>query len=211
MKKIVFSLILLFAVSTLIQKMYFADDEPEAEILLNKNVEISETIFTSEKSNRVIDEKEIKQSIKLYLDSDDALNKARFSFDDSIWEGDELTRQEQEKLNKLYDLLTKNDENFSHYILNNTLPEGYQKESERISRYITAVNQELRELQENVDSIDEALNEENFSKLNLGSLMKLGDITDKKDVLNEREQKKIEDFLDQKNIQTTAFDRNNKK
>ena len=53
----------------------------------------------------------------------------------------QLTKAEAKKLEQLNDLVKENDRNFSTYISHNTLPEGYKKESERISRFIMGSNQ----------------------------------------------------------------------
>ena len=82
------------------------------------------------------------------------------------------------------------------------MPEGYQEESKRISRYITALNETLYELDEMLDEV----NKEGFPKEN-----NIRSIINKRDVVNGREQKKIEEFLDKKNIDTKAFGRNIKK
>ena len=84
-------------------------------------------------------------------------------------------------MTKLTRLTKENDKNFSNYILNNTLPEGYQEESERISHYITALNETLSEVDEMLDEV----NKERLPKEN-----NIRSIIDKRDVVNGREQKK---------------------
>lgn len=176
-------------------------DATEEEISL-EDLEIPKTIFTSEKNNSVIDEEEMKQSIKIYLDSDEELNNAFESFEDSIWDEEQkLNKNELEKLNRINELVKENDENFSHYILNNTLPEGYQEEAERISRYITTSNEYIRELSEVLDNASEG----KISEKDIGSII------NKTPIVTGKEQKKIEDFLDKKNIDTKAFGRDMKK
>ena len=169
-------------------------DATEDEIPLTQNVEIPSIIFTSEKQNSVIDEEEMKLSIKTYLDSHEELNKASYPFQEIIDEEKELNKNELEKLDRIIKLTKENDENFSNYILNNTLPEGYQEESERISQYITAYNEILYELDEILSNFTDDVNKGDFPKINIESIM------NKNDVVNGREQKKIEEFLDKKNI-----------
>jgi len=183
MRKLFFSFFILFTLSACSQRenIDVIEDEEANEVLSIQDVKIPNVIFTSEKQNSVIDEEEMKLSIKTYLDSFEELSNASEPFQDYIDE-EELTMEEREKLDKINKLAKENDENFSNYILNNTLPEGYQEESERISQYITSVNELL-------------------AKVNIISII------DKGKVVNGKEQKKIEDFLDRKKIDTKAFGR----
>ena len=183
MRKLFFSFFILFTLSACSQRenVEVIEDEEEDEVVSIQDVKIPDVIFTSEKQNSVIDEEEMKVSIKTYLDSFEELSNASEPFEDYINE-EELTMEEREKLDKINKLAKENDENFSNYISNNTLPEGYQEESERISQYITSVNELL-------------------AKVNIISII------DKGKVVNGKEQKKIEDFLDRKKIDTKAFGR----
>jgi hypothetical protein len=199
MRRILFSCFILFILSACSQEENI--DTTEDEVLLTQNVEIPSEIFTSEKENSVIDEEEIKVSIKTYLDSHEELDKASYPFQEMMDEEKELNKNELEKLAKITNLTKENDENFSKYILNNTLPEGYQKEAERISQYITAYNEIFYELDEILSNFTEDVNKGVFSKINIESII------NKSDVVNGREQKKIEEFLDKKNIDTKAFGR----
>lgn len=199
MRKLFFSFLILFILSACSQGENI--DAIEDEIPSTQNVEIPGKIFTSEKQNSVIDEEEIKLSIKTYLDSHDELDNASYAFEEIIYEEKELNKNELEKLAKITKLTKENDENFSNYILNNTLPEGYQEDSERISQYITAYNEFLSELDEILSNFTDDINKEIFPKINIESIM------NKSDVVNGREQKKIEEFLDKKNIKTKAFGR----
>ena len=139
----------------------------------------------------------MKQSIKIYLDSNEELDNASYPFEEIIDADQELNKSEMDKFHTINKLVKENDENFSSYIQNNTLPEGYQEECERISRYITASNEYLHELNEILDNVSEG----NFSEIDIQSII------DKSGVVNGREQKKIEEFLDEKNINTKAFGR----
>ena len=200
MRSLFFSFLFLFILSACSHGENI--DDTEDEVLSTENVEIPSTIFTSEKQNNEIDEEEIKLSIKTYLDSHDELDDAREPFKEIIYEDKELNKDELEKFDKIIKLTKENDKNFSNYILNNTLPEGYREESERISRYITAYNETLSEVDEILDDVNkEGIPKEN----NIRSIVK------KRDVVNGREQKKIEEFLDKKNINTKAFGREHKK
>ncbi|WP_299510578.1 NDxxF motif lipoprotein [uncultured Rummeliibacillus sp.] len=171
------------------------DITEDDEVLSIQDVKIPSAIFTSHKQNSVIDEEEMRLSIKTYLDSHDELLNASEPFQDAIDEEKELTKEEREKLDKINKLIKENDENFSDYILNNTLPEGYLEESKRISRYIVTVNETLDELNKMLDDNGD------FPEINVGAIIKNSKIA------NGKEQKKIEDFLDEKKIDTKAFGR----
>ncbi|MFJ7736341.1 NDxxF motif lipoprotein [Lysinibacillus sp. NPDC097287] len=203
MRKLFFSFLILLTLSACSQgeNIDAIEDEVEDEVRSIQDVKIPDVIFTSEKQKSVIDEEEIKLSIKIYLDSFEELFIASESFQEAIYDEKELTIEDLEKLDKLNKLTKKNDENFSNYILNNTLPEGYEEESKRISRYITAVNEVLYEIDEMFDDVMNDANEGVIPKVNLKSLISnVGAATGK-------EQKKIEEFLDKKNIKTKAFGR----
>lgn len=174
-------------------------DVTEDEMLLTtQDVVIPSIIFTSEKQDSIIGEDEIKLSIKTYLDSYEELSIASEPFQEIIYEDKEFNKNELEKFDKINKLTKENDKNFSNYILKNTLPAGYQVESERISQYITALNETLYEVGEMLDDV----NKEGLPKVN-----NIRSLIDKRDVVNGREQKKIEEFLDKKNIDTKAFGR----
>ena len=149
MRKLFFSFLFLFILSACSQGENI--DATEDEVLSIQNVEIPNVIFTSEKQNNIIDEEEIKLSIKTYLDSYEELSNASEPFQEIIYEDKEFNKNELEKFDKINKLTKENDKNFSNYILNNTLPEGYQEESERISQYITALNETLSEVDEMLD------------------------------------------------------------
>lgn len=199
MRRIFYSFLIIFVLSACSQEENI--DATEDENPLTTNSEIPRTIFTSEKNNSLIDKEEMKLSIKVYLDSDEELDNASYPFEETIDEGQKLNKSELEKFNRINKLVKENDENFSNYILNNTLPEGYQEESERISRYITASNEYLHELNEILDYKVDNISEGVFSEIDIESII------DKSGVVNGKEQKKIEEFLDKENIKTEAFGR----
>ncbi len=207
MRKLFFSFLILFILSACSQgeNIDAIEDEAEDEVISIQDVKIPDVIFTSEKQNSVIDEEEIKLSIKTYLDSHDELDNASYPFQEIIDEEKELSKNDLEKLAKITKLTKENDENFSNFILNNTLPEGYQEESERISQYITGYNEILSELDEILNNFTDDVSKGVFPKINIGPIMNKGA------VVNGREQKKIEEFLDKKNIDTKAFGREHKK
>ncbi|MEH7372163.1 NDxxF motif lipoprotein [Priestia megaterium] len=193
MKKFCFSLMIIF----LLGACSYQESTKEA----SEEIVLPTSTFSSSKNNAVIDEKEIKESIKTYLDANEDLLNTSDQFEEMMDSDQQLTKAEAKKLEQLNDLVKENDRNFSTYISHNTLPEGYKKESERISRFITGSNQILDELDQAIDDMVERMSEGDFSETEIESLM------NKNEGLNGREQKKIENFLDDKNIDTKAFGR----
>ncbi|MEK4827163.1 NDxxF motif lipoprotein [Niallia sp. FSL W8-0951] len=200
MKKIFFSILFLFILSACSNEENIGTSENQ--IPDTKNIEIPSIIFSSDKQNSVIDEKEMKSSIKMYLDTYEALQLASYPFEEMIDEEKELTKSELEKLDQIYRLTKENDENFSNYISQNTLPEGYLEESERISRYITGVNEIIYEIDTMLNQLTDDIEKEVIPTVNFDLINK------KSDVVNGREQKKIEEFLERENIDTKAFGKN---
>ncbi|MED3949517.1 NDxxF motif lipoprotein [Priestia aryabhattai] len=193
MKKLCFSLIIIF----LLGACSYQESTKEA----SGKIVLPTSIFSSSKNNAVIDEKEMKESIKTYLDTSEDLSNISDLFEEIMDSDQQLTKAEAKKLEQLNDLVRENDHNFSTYISHNTLPEGYKKESERISRFITGSNQILDELDQAIDDMVEHMSEGDFSETEIESIM------NKNEGVNGREQKKIENFLDDKNIDTKAFGR----
>ncbi|QKY71186.1 NDxxF motif lipoprotein [Lentibacillus sp. CBA3610] len=200
MRRIFVGFLIIFILSACSQgKDFDTTEEEDDEIIDTEDVEVPGEIFTSEKQNYEIDEEEMKLSIKTYLDSHNELDEASYPFQDAMYEEKELNKNEFEKLARITELTKENDVNFSNYISNNTLPEGYQGESERISQYITAYNALLYEVDEMFNNLMDDANKGEVPKINIKSIMS------KTDVVNGREQNKIEAFLDKKNIKTKAF------
>ncbi|AVX07744.1 NDxxF motif lipoprotein [Priestia megaterium] len=193
LKKFCFSLMIIF----LLGACSYQESTKEA----SEEIVLPTSTFSSSKNNAVIDEKEIKESIKTYLDANEDLLNTSDQFEEMMDSDQQLTKAEAKKLEQLNDLVKENDRNFSTYISHNTLPEGYKKESERISRFITGSNQILDELDQAIDDMVERMSEGDFSETEIESLM------NKNEGVNGREQKKIENFLDDKNIDTKAFGR----
>jgi len=193
LKKFCFSLMIIFLLG--------ACSYQESTKKASEEIVLPTSTFSSSKNNAVIDEKEIKESIKTYLDANEDLLNTSDQFEEMMDSDQQLTKAEAKKLEQLNDLVKENDRNFSTYISHNTLPEGYKKESERISRFITGSNQILDELDQAIDDMVERMSEGDFSETEIESLM------NKNEGVNGREQKKIENFLDDKNIDTKAFGR----
>lgn len=193
LKKLYFSLMIIFLLG--------ACSYQESTKEVSEEIVLPTSIFSSSKNNAVIDEKEMKESIKTYLNTNEDLSNISDQFEEIMDSDQQLTKAEAKKLEQLNDLVKENDRNFSTYISHNTLPEGYKKESERISRFIMGSNQILDELDQAIDDMVEHMSEGDFSETEIESLM------NKNEGVNGREQKKIENFLDDKNIDTKAFGR----
>lgn len=193
LKKLYFSLMIIFLLG--------ACSYQESTKEVSEEIVLPTSIFSSSKNNAVIDEKEMKESIKTYLNTNEDLSNISDQFEEMMDSDQQLTKAEAKKLEQLNDLVKENDRNFSTYISHNTLPEGYKKESERISRFIMGSNQILDELDQAIDDMVEHMSEGDFSETEIESLM------NKNEGVNGREQKKIENFLDDKNIDTKAFGR----
>ncbi len=193
LKKLYFSLMIIFLLG--------ACSYQESTKEVSEEIVLPTSIFSSSKNNAVIDEKEMKESIKTYLNTNEDLSNISDQFEEMMDSDQQLTKAEAKKLEQLNDLVKENDRNFSTYISHNTLPEGYKKESERISRFIMGSNQILDELDQAIDDMVEHISKGDFSETENESLM------NKNEGVNGREQKKIENFLDDKNIDTKAFGR----
>lgn len=193
LKKLYFSLMIIFLLG--------ACSYQESTKEVSEEIVLPTSIFSSSKNNAVIDEKEMKESIKTYLNTNEDLSNISDQFEEMMDSDQQLTKAEAKKLEQLNDLVKENDRNFSTYISHNTLPEGYKKESERISHFIMGSNQILDELDQAIDDMVEHISEGDFSETEIESLM------NKNEGVNGREQKKIENFLDDKNIDTKAFGR----
>ncbi|XIH52807.1 NDxxF motif lipoprotein [Priestia aryabhattai] len=193
LKKLCFSLIIIF----LLGACSYQESTKEA----SGKIVLPTSIFSSSKNNALIDEKEMKESIKTYLDTNEDLSNTGDQFEEVMESDQKLNKAQAKKFEQLKDLVKANDQNFSTYISQNTLPEGYKKDSERISRYIMGSNQILDELDQAIDDMVEHMSEGDFSETEIESLM------NKNKSVNGREQIKIESFLDDKNIDTKAFGR----
>ncbi|MCM2676376.1 NDxxF motif lipoprotein [Alkalicoccobacillus plakortidis] len=160
------------------------------------DIEDIEIFAESDQTNESITEEEIKDSLKTYLDSSGDLHRARFIYEVVLDSEEELDENEAEAYKKINLLLLENDLNFSAYISANTLPDGYQDESEHISDYITTLNQYLIEFD---DTIYELIDGE----ITIDNLKELGSTPD---IVNGKEQAKIEKFLEEKEIESSVFE-----
>ncbi|MEN2465485.1 NDxxF motif lipoprotein [Ornithinibacillus sp. JPR2-1] len=77
MRRFLYCFLILFILSACTQNPNIEAEEDE--ILSMENVKVPSTIFISEKQNSIINEEEIKLSIKTYLDSYEDLTNASYS------------------------------------------------------------------------------------------------------------------------------------
>ncbi|TYO69604.1 NDxxF motif lipoprotein [Rossellomorea marisflavi] len=167
-------------------------DEPVATL---SEVDVPDAIFTSDRKGASITEEEIRSAIILYLNSSEDLDAVMEAFQETIYSEEELTREEKDKVNEAISLIEENDQNFSDFITSNSLPADYDKGADRISQYITDYNDYIRSLDKAFDRFDKGEMKVSDLETILGST----------GTVNGREQKKIEDFLRDKDIKTRAF------
>ncbi len=193
MKKFVLILILCL-LSFIIVACDTEDDHDDDDDSVTKK-KIPTQIFNKQTTNDSISEKTMKQDIQLYLDTDRELTDAKFYYMDIIDSDDKLTTSQQDEFAKLMQLTDQNDQNFARYIHNNVLPKGgYDKFTNKISEYTKASNKIDKKSYE-LSKKDDASVLDDIKQLN-----------EDRDVVNGREQKKIEKFLKAKGIKTKAYD-----
>lgn len=169
-------------------------EENDVQSIKDVTVKIPETIFTSSKKNETINEDEMKRSIKTYLDYSGELYENIVPLS-SVMSDEKVTESDREKLQKLIDLAQQNDANFHHFISNNTLPDDYKQPSKEIHEYISSSTALSVELEQELDKLAED-----------GNLFKTDfSFTKRFEKVNGKEQKEIEKFLKEKNIETEYF------
>ncbi|MCU4988938.1 NDxxF motif lipoprotein [Bacillus cereus] len=168
--------------------------ENDVQSIKDVTVKIPETIFTSSKKNETINEDEMEQNIKTYLDYSGELDKNIVPLS-STMSDEEVTESDREKLKQLVDLAQQNDANFLNFINNNTIPNDYKQPSKEIHDYISASTALSVELEQELDKLAED-----------GNLFKTDfSFTKRFEKVNGRKQKEIEKFLKEKNIETEYF------
>ncbi|MEK4566888.1 NDxxF motif lipoprotein [Alkalihalobacillus sp. FSL R5-0424] len=181
MKKWLVSLAIGLAILAGCNQETIEDAEAEGlEIINLEDVEIPDTVFESDKEDEVISEDEMKESLTTYLDTFGELSNIQFELMDRMFE--ESGREEQDLMKQVNRQLKKNDDNFSDYIGDNTLPNGYEVDTLRTYSYVSSSNEFMIEEMEDWTSV-----------FNIP------------DNVSGREQAKIEAFLEEKGIETTAF------
>ncbi|AJG91512.1 NDxxF motif lipoprotein [Bacillus cereus group sp. BceL035] len=169
-------------------------EEDDVQSIKDVTIKIPETIFTSSKKNEAINEDEMKQNIKTYLDYSGELDENIVSLS-SAMSDEEVTESDREKLKQLVDLAQQNDANFLNFISNNTIPDDYKQPSKEIHDYISSSTALSVELEQELDKLAQD-----------GNLFKTDfSFTKRFEKVNGRKQKEIETFLKEKNIETEYF------
>lgn len=169
-------------------------EENDVHSIKDVTIKIPETIFTSSKKNETINEDEMKQNIKTYLNYSGELDENIVPLS-SAMSDEEVTESDRKKLKQLVDLAQQNDANFLNFISNNTIPDDYKQPSKEIHDYISASTALSVELEQELDKLAQD-----------GNLFKTDfSFTKRFEKVNGRKQKEIETFLKEKNIKTEYF------
>jgi PBP1b-binding outer membrane lipoprotein LpoB len=171
-----------------------SNEENDVQSIKDVTIKIPEHIFTSSKKNETINEDEMKQNIKSYLDYSGELFENIVPLS-SAMSDENVIESDREKLQKLIDLAKQNDANFHDFISNNTIPDDYKKPSKEIYEFISSSTALSVELDQEIEKIaqDGNLFNADFS------------FTKRFEKVNGRKQKEIEKFLKEKNIKTEYF------
>ncbi|MCQ6284746.1 MULTISPECIES: NDxxF motif lipoprotein [Bacillus cereus group] len=169
-------------------------EENDVQSIKDIAIKVPENIFSSSKKNETINEDEMKQNIKTYLDYSGELYENIVPLS-SAMSDEKVTESDRDKLQKLIDLAQQNDANFHHFISNNTIPDDYKQPSKEIHNYISASTALSVELDQEIEKFaqDGNLFNTDFS------------FTKRFEKVNGRKQKEIEKFLKEKNIKTEYF------
>lgn len=171
-------------------------EENDVQSIKDVTIKIPETIFTSSKKNETINENEMKQNIKTYLDYSGELDENIVPLSSSMSD-ENVTESDREKLKQLVDLAQQNDANFHDFISNNTIPDDYKKPSKEMYEFISASTALSVELEHELDKLAQD-----------GNLFKTDfSFTKRFEKVNGRKQKEIEKFLKEKNIRTEYFNK----
>lgn len=171
-------------------------EENDVQSIKDVTIKIPETIFTSSKKNETINEDEMKQNIKTYLNYSGELDENIVPLSSSMSD-ENVTESDREKLKQLVDLAQQNDANFHDFISNNTIPDDYKKPSKEMYEFISASTALSVELEHELDKIAQD-----------GNLFKTDfSFTKRFEKVNGRKQKEIEKFLKEKNIRTEYFNK----
>ncbi|MGH0567076.1 NDxxF motif lipoprotein [Bacillus cereus] len=169
-------------------------EEDDVQSIKDVTIKIPETIFTSSKKNETINEDEMKQNIKTYLNYSGELYE-NIVLLSSAMSDEKVTESDREKLKQLVDLAQQNDANFHHFISNNMIPSNYKQPSKEIHNYISASTALSVELDQEIEKFAQD-----------GNLFKTDfSFTKRFEKVNGRKQKEIEKFLKEKNIETEYF------
>lgn len=159
-------------------------------------------IFTSNKSHQKLTEDEMNKAIKKYLDVNSDILDNKYIMQSKIDRQSsgqtKITDKQAKKLSHLSNIAVKNDLHFKKYVENNTLPDGYKDNVNRIIKYFHALNSTIA----NVDESIEQLNYQPQNTINIVDVPThyVGDV-------NGNQQNKIKSFLNKKDIKTNVFDK----
>ncbi|EEK90988.1 NDxxF motif lipoprotein [Bacillus cereus] len=169
-------------------------EENDVQSIKDVAIKVPENIFSSSKKNETINEDEMKQNIKTYLDYSGELYENIVPLS-SAMSDEKVTESDRDKLKKLIDLAQQNDANFHHFISNNTISADYKQPSKEIHNYISASTALSVELDQEIEKFAQD-----------GNLFKTDfSFTKRFEKVNGRKQKEIEEFLKEKNIKTEYF------
>ena len=132
--------------------MHNLRNENDVQSIKDVTIKIPETIFTSSKKNETINEDEMKQNIKTYLDYSGELDENIVPLSSSMSD-ENVTESDREKLKQLIDLAKQNDANFHDFISNNTIPDDYKKPSKEIYEFISSSTALSVELDHEIEKI----------------------------------------------------------
>ncbi|QWG49158.1 NDxxF motif lipoprotein [Bacillus mycoides] len=173
-----------------------SNEKNDVQSIKDVTVKIPETIFSSSKKNENINENEMKQNIKTYLDYSGELYENIVPLS-SAMSDENVAESDREKLKQLVDLAKQNDANFHNFISSNTIPDDYKQPSKEIHDYISASTALSVELEQELDKLSQD-----------GNLFKTDfSFTKRFEKVNGRKQKEIEKFLKEKNIRTEYFNK----
>ncbi|MGE7998420.1 NDxxF motif lipoprotein [Lysinibacillus sp. NPDC093190] len=170
-----------------------SNKESNEKSVSNVPVNIPDDIFVSNKDNENISEAEMKVSLKKYMDYSHVIDK---EMEKIVYLYEDATESDQEKLLKLIAEGEKNDANFNDFISNNKIPDDYKEPSKTIYEFVSSIRETLTQFEDEVAGMVENGNLTDISNFASEHFTKA----------NGRQQLKIENFLDMKNIKTTYFD-----
>lgn len=159
-------------------------------------------IFSSNKQNKKLSEKEMNQAIQKYLDVNSIILDNKYlmqsKLDKQSDSQNKVTDKQAKELSQLSNNAVKNDMHFKNFVKNNTLPKGYEANTERIIKYFHALNS-------TISDVDKSIEELNYQPQNSINVVDVpthyaGDV-------NGKVQNKIKSFLNDKHIKTDVFDK----
>ncbi|MGE7688326.1 NDxxF motif lipoprotein [Lysinibacillus sp. NPDC097214] len=188
-----FTIVVMYACSHDTMPNEESNKESKENSASNVPVKIPDDLFVSTKKNETISEDEMKASIKKYMDYSHVIDK---EMETIVYEYEDATESDREKLNELIDQGKKNDANFNDFISNNSIPDDYKEPSKTIYEFVSSIRGILTQFDEEI-----------VGAVENGSLTEITDFASEHFTrANGRQQLKIEKFLDEKKIKTTYFD-----